>query len=96
MPSPFDLLKEAKEWLASMERHQYRLEDGIGCSVDMKVDEHTVKCAVATFALSEFKQHVIRPGTELNNKILAWAGDMRGRAQTLLTSVLHGRATERE
>lgn len=67
---------EAKEWLASMQRHQYRLEDGIGCSVNIKVDDHTVTCAVATFALSEFKQHIIQPGTELNNKILAWAGDM--------------------
>lgn len=63
---------EAKEWLASMERRQYLLEDGVGCSVNVDVDGRIVTCAVATFALSEFKQHVIQPGTELNNKILIW------------------------
>jgi hypothetical protein len=67
---------ESKEWLTSMERHRYLIEDGIGCSVDMKINDRTVTCAVATFALSTFKQHVISPGTELNNKILAWAGEM--------------------
>lgn len=67
---------EAKQWLASMERHRYLLEDGIGCSVNIEVDNHTLTCAVATFALSEFKQHVTKPGTELNDKILAWADDM--------------------
>ena len=67
---------EAKQWLAAMERHQYRLEDGIGCSVNVDVDNHTVVCAAATFSLLDFKQYVIQPGTELNDKILAWADDI--------------------
>ncbi|MNT89424.1 hypothetical protein D3C72_2301450 [compost metagenome] len=33
-------------------------------------------CAVVTIALSEFKQYAIQPGGALNDKILAWAGDM--------------------
>jgi len=67
---------EAKEWLVSMQRHRYLLEDGIGCSVDADVDGRIVNCAVATFALSEFKQRAIQPGTDLNEKILVWADDM--------------------
>ncbi|HGK7311025.1 hypothetical protein [Aeromonas caviae] len=67
---------EAKEWLTSMERRQYLLEDGIGCSINMDVDDHVVTCAVVTIALSEFKQYAIQPGGALNDKILAWAGDM--------------------
>ncbi|GGM25271.1 hypothetical protein ACFQDN_21825 [Pseudomonas asuensis] len=67
---------EAGEWLASMERRRYLLEDSIGCSVNVAVDGRIVKCAVATFALSEFKQRAIEPGTELNDKILVWAADM--------------------
>lgn len=67
---------EAKQWLTSMERHQYSLEDAIGCSVNVCVDDHTVMCASATFSLTEFKQHIIRPGTELNDKILVWSNAM--------------------
>lgn len=67
---------EAEEWLASMERRRYLLEDGIGCSVNVDVDGRIVKCSVATFALSEFKQYAIEPGTKLNDKILVWADGM--------------------
>lgn len=68
--------EEAVEWLVSMEHRRYLVEDGIGCSVNADVDGRTVTCAVATFALSEFKQRAIKPGTELNDKILVWADDM--------------------
>ncbi|QUE78367.1 hypothetical protein KCX70_23040 (plasmid) [Stutzerimonas stutzeri] len=67
---------EAEEWLMSMERHRYLVEDGIGCSVNADVDGRIIKCAVVTFALSEFKQRAIKPGTELNDRILLWADDM--------------------
>lgn len=68
--------EEAKEWLASIEHCRYLVEDGIGCSVDANVDGRIVNCAVATFALSDFKQRVIKPGTKLNDKILVWADEM--------------------
>lgn len=67
---------EAKIWLASMERHQYCLEDRIGCLVDVILDDRKLRCASAMFSVFELKQSIISPGTAVNDKILAWINDM--------------------
>lgn len=48
---------EAVAWLRHMESYKYDLEDAIGCSINVGSGRH---CALAIFALGEFKTMVDR------------------------------------
>lgn len=63
--------EEAFEWLTSIERHRYALEDAIGCTVSVEHQDKEIVCASALFSLSEFKS-LNRTSTDLGKKIQAW------------------------
>lgn len=62
---------DATEWLASMERHRYALEDAIGCSIGVEHEGRVIECASATFGLSEFKA-LVESSTPLGKRLLEW------------------------